>query len=119
MLYTNKMSNYQTIQQKPTYNGSPIPDIKSAVNNINPTYGGIEVVSGSAMRQNYANRMKNLFGNTDNQKGISAGGALYVNCQYDLPDYNKRNPYRCGGPKKYKDAYGASDSICVVNLDEY
>ena len=50
--------------------------------------------------------MKYLFDTSDNVKGTSSGGANYVECLYNTVDENKKDPYACGGMKKYKDAYG-------------
>ena len=107
------------VQFKPIDNTSPIPDIKPAANSSVSSYGGIEKIDDSAMRQNYITRLRNTVFDKDNEKGISSGGANYITCLYDVINEDKKNPYACGGMKKFKDAYGTSDKYCVVNLDEY
>jgi len=107
------------IQSKPTDNATPRPEIKEAANVSVSKYGGIEEIDESAMRQNYISRLRNTVFDIDNIKGISSGGANYVPCLYDVVNEDKKDPYACGGMKKFKDAYGSSDKYCVVNLDEY
>jgi hypothetical protein len=103
----------------PTVVGTPMPESKPAANYFESSYGGMEEIKGSAMRQNYIARLSNVFKDTSNQKGLSAGGANYVPCLYDVVDKTRKDPYACGGPKRYKDAYGDSEKGCVVNFDEY
>jgi len=103
----------------PSVVGTPMPESKPAANYIESSYGGIEEIDASAMRQNYIARLTNVFNDKSNTKGTSSGGANYVECLYDVVDKNVKNPYACGGPKKYKDAYGDSAKGCVVNFDEY
>jgi hypothetical protein len=98
---------------------TPTPTIKPAANYFDSSYGGIQEIDASAMRQNYISRLTNVFNDKSNQKGISAGGANYVECLYNVVDENRKDPYACGGLKKYKDAYGDSTKGCVVNFDEY
>ena len=109
------------VQFKPTDNETPRPEIKPAANASVSSYGGIEELknSANAMRQNYITRLRNTVFDIDNENGISSGGANYVACLYDVVNEDKKNPYACGGMKKFKDAYGTSDKYCVVNLDEY
>lgn len=107
------------IQYKPNDNGSPVPVIKPAANALVLKYGGMEKIDYSVMRQNYITRLRNTVFNQDNVKGISSGGANYVTCLYNVVNEDKKDPYACGGMKKFKDAYGSSDKYCVVNLDEY
>lgn len=106
-------------QPPPTTVGTPMPQNKPAANYFDSSYGGMEEISGSAMRQNYIARMSNVFNDKSNEKGLSAGGANYVECLYDVVDKTRKDPYACGGPKRYKDAYGDSAKGCVVNFDEY
>ena len=109
-----------TTRPAPTIVGTPMPQNKPAANYFDSSYGGMEEISGSAMRQNYIARMSNVFNDTSNTKGISSGGANYVPCLYNVVDKTRKDPYACGGPKKYKDAYGDSGGKgCVVNFDEY
>jgi len=101
---------------------STIPDTTPA---INASYIGIVGVGGtnnleeSVLRQNFMARLKKTIYNKDNTSGVSSGGASYVPCLYDPINEDMKNPYACGGMKKYKDAYGSSNKHCVVNLDEY
>lgn len=99
--------------------GTPMPQNKPAANYFDSSYGGMEEISGSAMRQNYIARMSNVFNDKSNKKGLSAGGGQYNICLYDVVDKTRKDPYACGGPKRYKDAYGDSAKGCVVNFDEY
>ncbi len=99
--------------------GTPMPKNKPAANYFDSSYGGIEKIDASAMRQNYIARLSNVFNDKSNEKGLSAGGGNYVPCLYDVVDKTRKDPYACGGPKRYKDAYGDSEKGCVVNFDEY
>lgn len=99
--------------------GTPMPKINQAANYFDSSYGGMEEISGSAMRQNYIARMSNVFNDKSNEKGLSSGGGQYVPCLYNVVDSTRKDPYACGGPKRYKDAYGDSEKGCVVNFDEY
>lgn len=100
--------------------GTPMPETKPAANYIESTYGGMQEIDASAMRQNYIARLTNVLSDKSNQKYTSAGGANYVQCLYDTINTTAKDPYACGGPKKYKDAYGDNSAKgCVVNFDEY
>ena len=105
--------------QKANNIGTPMPESKPAANYFDSSYGGMEEISGSAMRQNYIARMSNVFNDKSNRVGLSAGGGQYNICLYDVVDKTRKDPYACGGPKRYKDAYGDSAKGCVVNFDEY
>jgi hypothetical protein len=106
--------------QPPRIVGAPMPQKKPAANYFDSSYGGMQQIDSSAMRQNYIARMSNVFNDTSNQKGLSAGGGQYNICLYDVVDKTRKDPYACGGPKRYKDAYGDSGGKgCVVNFDEY
>lgn len=94
--------------------GTPYPDSKPAASITLSSYGNIEAIEDSAIRQNYISRMNTIFNDTSNNKGTSSGGANYVPCLYNIVDNNKQNPYSCGGMKKYKDAYG-SQQQCFEN----
>ena len=107
-------------QPPPISVGTPMPESKPAANYFDSSYGGMEEISGSAMRQNYIARMSNVFNDKSNEKGLSAGGGQYVECLYNVVDSTRKDPYACGGYKKYKDSYGdSSEKGCVVNFDEY
>ena len=106
--------------QKPSTSvGTPMPKINQTSNYFESSYGGMEEISASAMRQNYISRISNVFNDKSNEKGLSSGGGNYVPCLYNVVDKTRRDPYACGGPKRYKDAYGDSEKGCVVNFDEY
>ena len=107
------------IQKTKIDNATPYPKIETAFNKTDYFSSGIQKIDGSVLRQNYIARMKYLFDTNDNIKGTSSGGANYVECLYNTVDENKKDPYACGGMKKYKDAYGDGDKYCIVNLDEY
>ena len=104
----------------PAIVGTPMPEIKSSAN-FNAFYGGIQEIneSASAMRQNYIARISNIMNDNSNSKGISSGGANYVECLYNTVNPTVKNQYACGGNKKYKDAYGDSSKGCVFSYDEY
>ena len=100
--------------------GTPMPETKPAANYVESSYGGIQEIDASAMRQNYMARLTNVFNDKSNEKGLSSGGGNYVQCLYDTINTTAKDPYACGGPKKYKDAYGDNSAKgCVVNFDEY
>jgi hypothetical protein len=105
--------------QKANNIGTPMPQTKPAANYFDSSYGGMQQIDSSAMRQNYIARMSNVFNDKSNSVGLSAGGSNYVPCLYDVVDKTRKDPYACGGPKRYKDAYGDSEKGCVVNFDEY
>ena len=94
----------------PCLAGTPYPYSKPAASVSLLSYGNIEAIEDSAIRQNYLSRMKNIFIDTSNDKGTSSGGANYVPCLYNIVNTNKQNPYSCGGMKKYKDAYGSQEN---------
>lgn len=103
------------------YNTTPDPKILLASNKRYDNYGGIAPIDGSVMRNNFISRLKNVLSDTDNERGRSSGGANYVKVLYDPvdPDNKPDNPYSCGGFRRYSDAYGKNDEVCVVNFDEY
>ena len=109
-----------TTKPPPTNNiSTTAPETKSAANYFESSYGGMQEISASAMRQNYIARLSNIMNDNSNTKGISSGGANYVECLYNAVNTTVKNPYACGGPKKYKDAYGDSSKGCVFSFDEY
>jgi hypothetical protein len=103
----------------PTRILTPMPNIKPAANYIESTYGGMQEIDASAMRQNYIARLTNVLNDKSNEKGLSSGGGNYVQCLYDTVNTTAKDPYACGGYKKYKDSYGDSAKGCVVSYDEY
>ena len=103
----------------PSVVGTPMSEIKPAANYVNVSYGGIQQIDASSMRQNYIARLTNVLTDKSNEKGISSGGGNYVNCLYDTINTTAKDPYACGGYKKYKDSYGDSAKGCVVSFDEY
>lgn len=121
----NKMSNNNVdlpdapTQTTKTDNSTPTPMITSAFNKTDYFTSGIQKYDKSVLRQNYISRMNYLSETNDNVKGTSSGGANYVNCLYNVVDPTKKDPYACGGNKKYKDAYGNGDKYCVLYRDEY
>lgn len=103
------------------FNSTPYPKIELASNKRYDDYGGIGEDKGSVMRNNFISRLKNILTDEDNVKGRSSGGANYVKVLYDPvdPDNKSDNPYSCGGFRRYSDAYGKNEGVCVVNFDEY
>lgn len=93
-------------------------EIKTAANLKSTEYGGIKPITVNIMRYNYMQRLNDILNTPDIFVCPGAGGANYVNVQYDNNlNYKIQNPYATGGFRKYQDAYNSEQ--CVQSFDEY
>jgi hypothetical protein len=96
----------------------PTPDVKPAANLKSKDYGGIKPIEINTMRQNFIQRITDNLNTPDLIGASVAGGANYVNVQYNNNlQYRVYNPYAKGGFRKYTDAYNSD--YCVRSFDEY
>ena len=93
-------------------------ETKTAANVKNVQYGGINPITENTMRQNYIQRINDMLDTPDTFGCPGAGGANYVNVQYNNNlNYKVINPYATGGFRSYKDAYNSDQ--CIRSFDEY